>query len=160
MMRNVLSYQGAWSDEPRLGMQGQTFTRVLGADNAPGSPLCQVEILMAPGKVSTPHVHRRTHVYVHVKSSGPQGALTLWVERLEHEEWTFPDQTLWIPPGVPHVAVYVRYFDAPSLRALETRTTPDPDEDVEPLPTLWPLVGRRLEALDLTELVDLPVDAR
>lgn len=162
-----------WSSAPagsdgtaREGMQGQLFTRVVDGDNAPGSPLCQVGIRMRPGKVSTPHTHREVHVYVHVRECGIQGVLTLWGDALENEEWSFAGDTLWIPPGVPHVAVYPTfrdtrfdgddYVNAPTLHALETRTTPDPEHDVVPLPELWPVLGGRLTELRLLGQVDLP----
>jgi uncharacterized RmlC-like cupin family protein len=147
-------------------MQNQTFATILdGRDdaNAAGSPLCQLAIYMAPGHVSTPHVHDRVHVYVRVEECGPQGALTLWGDQLKNEEWTFPGQTLWIPPGVPHVAVYPRFGpsdDDITLVACETRTTSDPQDDVQPLPALWPVVVQRLEDVGLLDRVELPSDAR
>lgn len=141
-------------------MQGQAYDRVLDAGNAPTSPLCQVRIKMNNGKVSTPHVHHETHVYVHVTLCGPQGVLTLWGPALENEEWSFEGDTLWIPPGVPHVAIYPAYHDAPPLSALETRTAPSPEYDVVPLPDLWLALGQRLDELKLLRSVDLPTPAQ
>lgn len=124
--------------------------------NAPGSPNCQVGILMDPGKVSTPHTHDEAHVYVRLEECGPQGVLTLYGEALEHEEWLFAGGTLWLPPGVPHVAVYPRYHDAPTAVGIETRTTPDPFADVRPLPELWGSLARHLAVLGLLDQVDAP----
>jgi aldehyde dehydrogenase (NAD+) len=135
--------------------QGQTLAPIVSVDDAPGSPLCQVAIVMELGKVSTVHVHDRVHVYVHVVECGPQGVLTLHGDELEGEEWTFAGQTLWIPPTVPHVAVYPRFHDAPPVLAIETRTTPDWRADVRPLPTLGNLLWLRLDELRLLEHVDL-----
>lgn len=140
----------------RTGMQGQVFRPLVDAEVAPTSPLCQLVIAMTPGKVSTPHVHVETHVYVHVKECGPQGALTLYGDALEYDEWTFADQTLWIPPGIPHVAIYPYFYDAPPLVALETRATPHVDHDVVPLPTLWSTLGQRIVELDMVSQVELP----
>jgi len=135
--------------------------------NAPRSPLCQLGILMDPGKVSTPHVHDETHVYVRLEECGPQGVLTLYGDRLQHEEWLFAGGTLWLPPGVPHVAVYPR-FEGESAGAhatrttavgIETRTTPDPLADVRPLPELWNALSYHLDVLGLREHVDAPAGA-
>lgn len=159
-MTTPRSYPIGRRDKPRRGMQGQTFNDVLDRHNAPESPLCQVEIVMELGAVSTPHVHREVDVYVHVKTCGPQGALTLWGEHLEYVEWTFVDQTLWIPHGIPHVAIYPHLSDAPTLRALETRTTSDSQHDVVPLPELWPDVARQVLALQLGRTIDVSIELR
>lgn len=159
------TYLTPWHGFARPGMQNQAFATILdgrpGA-NAAGSPLCQLAIYMPPGHASTPHVHDRVHVYVRVEECGPQGALTLWGDQLENEEWTFADQTLWIPPGVPHVAVYPRFGptdDDVTLTACETRTTSNPQEDVRPLPELWVPLVQRLDDIGLRDRVDVPVDA-
>jgi uncharacterized RmlC-like cupin family protein len=137
--------------------------------NAAGSPLCQLGITMRPGKVSTPHVHERVHVYVRLEECGPQGVLTLWGTNLQHEVWLHAGGSLWIPPGEPHVAVYPRYDDVESVDAatyattalaVETRTTPDPFEDVVPLPHLWGPLILRLIMRSLLDHVDLPDAAR
>jgi uncharacterized RmlC-like cupin family protein len=144
-------------------MQGQDFVVIVDGrpgGNAPHSPCCQVAILMDPGKVSTPHVHNMTNVYIRLEECGPQGVLTLHGDRLQHEEWLFQGGTLWIPPGIPHVAVYPHFHDTMTAVAIETRTTPDPWGDVEPLPELWPAIGAQLEAMDLTRVVDLPPELR
>lgn len=138
----------------RESMQGQTVAPVVTVDEAPSSPLCQVGIVMELGKVSTPHVHDETHVYVHVLECGPQGVLTLYGDALEHEEWTFAGQTLWIPPTVPHVAVYPRFHDAPTLIALETRTNPDWRADVRAVPALVPVLRAQLGSMGLLSAVD------
>lgn len=143
-------------------MQGQSLVPLIDGTptgNAPGSPLCQVTILMENGKVSTPHVHDEVHVYVRLLVCGPQGVLTLYGDDLKHEQWLFANQTLWIPPGVPHVAVYPWFHDASTAVALETRTTPDWHADVRPLPTLWVQLRERLLELNLYHQVIAPVAA-
>lgn len=140
-------------------MQGQDLIVIVDGrpgGNAPGSPVCQLCILMDPRKVSTPHVHDDVHVYVRLEECGPQGVLTLYGDDLEHEEWLFQGGTLWIPPGVPHVAVYPDFHDAPTAIGIETRTTPDPFADVRPLPELWGALARHLAVLDLLDVVDVP----
>jgi uncharacterized RmlC-like cupin family protein len=146
----------------REGMQGQDFVIVLDGrpgGNAAGSPLCQLAVLMDPGKVSTPHVHDETDVYVRLEECGPQGVLTFYGDQLEHEEWMFEGGSLWLPAGVPHVAVYPRFHDAPTAVGIETRTTPDPFADVRALPELWPTLVRVLGATGLLGQVDAPVEA-
>lgn len=139
----------------RETMQGQTLAPVVSADEAPGSPLCQVAIVMEPGKVSTPHVHDEVHVYVHLLRGDLEGVLTLYGDALEGETWTQPGQTLWIPPRVPHVAVYPRWGpDAETVVALETRTASDWRYDVRPLPELTPVLRTRLLELGLLGQVD------
>jgi uncharacterized RmlC-like cupin family protein len=140
-------------------MQGQEFVPIVDGrpgGNASGSPLCQLGIIMRPGKVSTPHVHRDVHVYVRLEECGPQGVLTLYGDALEHEEWLFEGETLWIPPNVPHVAVYPHFHDAPTAIAIETRTTPDPFADVVPRDDLWGILLIVLNDLGLLKLVDAP----
>lgn len=149
---------------PRVGMQGQTFVPLVHAGNAPGTSLCQLLITMATGRVSAPHVHDEVHVYVHLVRCGPQGVLTLYGDALESGAWLFTGQTLWIPPGVPHVAVYPRYqtptavddADVPPALALETRTTPSVTADVRPLPELWDVLLDRLTERQLLDHVDAP----
>jgi uncharacterized RmlC-like cupin family protein len=140
-------------------MQGQDLVVILDGrpgGNAEGSPLCQLAVLMDLGKVSTPHVHDETDVYVRLEGCGPQGVLTLYGDRLQHEEWLFAGGTLWLPPGVPHVAIYPRFHDASTAVAIETRTTPDPFGDVRALPALWGTLARNLDVLELYDHVDAP----
>lgn len=137
----------------REGMQGQRFTTILSSENAPGTPNCKVTISMGPGKVSNVHVHHVTHVYVDVLECGPQGVLTLAGQALEYEIWTHARQTLWIPPGIPHVAVYPMPEDgSPSgdVFAMETRATSSATADVVPLDDMAGLLSRRLRDLGLT----------
>jgi uncharacterized RmlC-like cupin family protein len=153
---------GVRTDQLQRGMQGQEFVVIVDGrpgGNAEDSPLCQLGILMKPGKVSTPHVHYDVNVYVRLEECGHQGVLTLYGDALEHEEWLFEGQTLWIPPGVPHVAVYPRFHGAPTAVAIETRTTPDPLADVVTLTALWPTLRDRLDGLGLLEHVEAPLAA-
>jgi uncharacterized RmlC-like cupin family protein len=155
-------HDGVPTHQLRQGMQSQEFVAIVDGrpgGNAEGSPLCQLGILMRPGKVSTPHVHEKVHVYVRLEECGPQGVLTLFGDELEHEEWLFEGQTLWIPPTVPHVAVYPHFHDAPTAIAIETRLTPDPFADVVPLDDLWETLAVRLDDLDLLTHVDAPIAA-
>lgn len=143
----------------RAGMQGQTFVTVLDHENLPGTQLSKLLILMIPGKVSNVHVHHGTDVYIDVITAGAQGVLTLAGDELEHAIWTSAYQSLWLPPGVPHVAVYPRpeyTLDddpGPDLHALETRTSSVADADVWPLDGYGPLLVQRLGALGLLHRV-------
>jgi len=140
----------------REGMQGQRFATILSSENAPGTPNCKVIITMGAGKVSNLHVHHATDVYVDVIDCGLQGVLTLAGDQLQHEIWTYRNQTLWIPRGVPHVAVYPRSegnSPSPDVYAIETRTTSSAVADVVPLDDMAPLLMRRLRQLGLAGLV-------
>lgn len=152
----------------REGMQGQAFVTVLDRASCPETALSKVLILMRPGRVSNVHVHRRTHVYVDVIEGTPRGALTLAGDELEHAVWTGRYQSLWLPPGVPHVAVYPRpvggvvtlevdgvtVVQTPDLLGLETRTDPVADGDIAQCPGYGELLTWRLEQLGLIDRVD------
>lgn len=145
----------------RAGMQGQTFVTVLDHETLPGTALSKLLILMTPGKVSNVHVHHATDVYIDVITAGVQGVLTLAGDELEHAVWTSSYQSLWLPPGVPHVAVYplpepdtnVGDDPGPDLHALETRTSSVADADVWALEGYGPLLVRRLGGLGLLHRV-------
>lgn len=144
------------TETARQGMQGQRFSTVISSQNAPGTAACKVIISMPPGKVSNVHIHENTHVYVDVLDCGPGGVLTLAGDKLEFEVWTFRRQSLWIPPGVPHVAVYPRTemgADSVEVTAMETRLTSSATADVVPLDAMGELLTRRLDDLRLTGLV-------
>lgn len=152
----------SWADAAqtaREGMQGQRFTTVLSSDNAPGTPACKVIINMAAGKVSNVHTHEHTDIYVDVIEAGPYGVLTLAGQNLEHEIWTMARESLWIPPGVPHVAVYPRDpspalgSPQPEVFAVETRLTSSATADIVMLDDMGPLLTRRLTELNLSGLV-------
>lgn len=136
----------------RAGMQGQTFVTIVDHKTLPGTPLSQLLVLMEPGKVSNVHVHQATHVHIAVLTAGPQGVLTLAGVDLEDAVWTSAYQSLYLPPEVPHVAVYplpepdgnLTNDPGPDLHALETRTSSVADADVWALPGYGPLLVRRL----------------
>ena len=141
----------------RAGMQGQAFVTVLDNTNQPGTKLSKLLILMAAGKVSNVHVHHATDVYVDVLEGTPRGALTLAGDDLEHAVWTGRYQSVWLPPGVPHVAVYPRPVgggEVPDLLALETRTSSSADADITVCPGYGPLLARRLAELGMIDRVD------
>jgi hypothetical protein len=142
----------------RAGMQGQAFVTVLDHKNLPGTPLSKVIILMGQRRVSNVHVHDATDVYVDVLEGTPRGALTLAGDDLEHAVWTGRYQSLWLPPGVPHVAVYPGPVgggvDGPDLLAMETRTSSVADADIRVCHGYGPLLTKRLEVLGLIDRVD------
>lgn len=154
----------AWPfDNParmRAGMQGQNFVPVLDETNLPPTQLSQLVILMRPRQVSNVHIHHKTQVFVSVLECGQGLVLTLAGDKLEHEIWTRRYQTLYLPPGVPHVAVYPanphgpQGGPTPDLMALETRTNTSADADIEALPGYGELLTRRLHELNLYDLID------
>jgi uncharacterized RmlC-like cupin family protein len=138
-------YSGSDASHLVPSMQGQDLVPLISTDNAMDPPLCQVKIVMHPGKVSTPHVHYKAHVLVHLLSSGPMGVLTYAGEELEERIWLRMGGTLWIPPGIPHVAVYPRSAAQGIIAfALETRTVPAWRADVTALDTLEETLRTRL----------------
>lgn len=143
------------SSQVRQGMQGQGFVTVI---EDPESPLCQVKILMEPGKVSAPHRHDILHIFVTLDVDAPP-VLTLSGNDLESGTWLLPGGTLWIKPTVPHVAIlpaslYGLALQRPAV-ATENRVGPGNDlgitaqDDVIPMPYLVPLVRQRIEELGL-----------
>jgi len=85
---------------------------------------------MQPGHVSNVHLHRDSDVIVHVLHGA---AATLWgpdLRPLEHG----PGQQVWIPAGLEHAAVNLSR--SVEVVAIEIRTDPDANADVELLPEL------------------------
>lgn len=149
----------------RPSMQGQDVMPIVDRDTAPGCPLCQLAILMDPGKVSTPHIHNDVFVYVYLAIAGPQGVLTLYGDNLEHHVWLFQGGTLVIPPGIPHVAVYPRRRKdeeleepSPVVVAIETRTTDHWTDDVVAIPELWATLYDKITPWAIEELIDFPYE--
>lgn len=144
----------------REGMQGQTFVTVFDHATLPGTPISKILVLMRQRKVSNVHIHDATDVYVDVIEGTPRGALTLAGDNLEHAVWTGRYQSLWLPPGVPHVAVYpgpVGGADAdpvPDLLGIETRTSSVADADIRVCPGFGPILTKRLEEFGLIDRVD------
>lgn len=124
----------------RKGMQGQGFIPVISDKD---SPLCQVKIVMEPGKVSTPHRHDVLHIFVTLDVDSPP-VLTLAGDRLERAVWLLPGGTLWIPPTIPHVAILPSAMYGTPIRrravATENRVSGgwgiEPQDDVIPMPEL------------------------
>lgn len=157
------------SSRMRAGMQGQTFVTVLDETNLPTTTISQLVILMRPRQVSNVHIHRNTGVYVSVLECGQGRVLTLAGDKLEHEIWTRQYQTLYLPPGVPHVAIYPEQLEpvtslvplrasdlarTPDLMALETRVNASADADIEALSGYGELLTERLRELDLYDRID------
>lgn len=147
--------------------QGQNLARIVGVDNAPECPFCQVEILMEPGKVTVPHIHDRVHVAVTLTRCDPTGVLTLFGDDFDRTVWLRQGQTLHIPPGLKHMAIrprtlgwrrYTRSSYWRPAHAQETRSTGDWTEDVRPLPEDWGKVRIQLIRMDLMHRVDWPGD--
>lgn len=156
------NFEWPFSDPARMraGMQGQTFVPVFDQANLDDAPFSQLVILMRPRQVSNVHIHYRTPVFVSVLECGQGQVLTLAGHNLEHEIWTRRYQTLYLPPGVPHVAIYpaadvdLAPAITPDLVALENRANPSADSDIEALSGYGGLLTRRLRELDLYDRID------
>lgn len=143
--------------------QGQDMVPIFwgGPDgNVPDSPVCGVKILMAPGKVSRPHVHREVQVQVTLESACT-GVWTLAGDRLETASELRPGGTLVIPPGVPHIALYphAMHMDGQCAEAMATeiRNHPDYRYDTYGRPDLWPLAYERATMLGIAHQLNWPV---
>jgi uncharacterized RmlC-like cupin family protein len=87
-------------------------------------------VVIPPGAKAEPHRHVGYETGIYVLEGR---VLTRWGERLEHEVVSEPGDFLFVPPGVPHVAVNV---SAPApARAVVARNDPAEQDKVEPWPT-------------------------
>jgi uncharacterized RmlC-like cupin family protein len=146
-------------------VQGQNLAPVVGAHNVPDLPFCQVAIVMEPGKVTRPHIHDEIHVAVTLTECDPTGVLTLYGDRFQYAQWLYQGQTLYIPPGVKHMAIRPRpegprpRVPAPLAYACETRSTGDWRHDVRHLPQDWHNVADQLWLMNLVHRVEWPAEA-
>jgi uncharacterized RmlC-like cupin family protein len=121
--------------------QGQSITPIVNSATAPGTSMSSYGIRMGPGHLSNAHVHHRSDVLVQILHGW---AATLWGEEMEAEVHG-PGQQVLIPAGVPHAALNVSLHT--QVLALEFRTDPDNNRDVELLPDLDPAAAARVRGL-------------
>src|SRR5215217_4898838 len=125
----------------RLESQLQVVTPVIHSGTVPGASLSSYRVIMAPAQLTLAHLHRHTDLIVFVVRGT---AVTLWGEDME-AMWHGVGEEIYIPAGVPHAAYNPSQRD--SLVAVEVRTDPHCNEDVELLPRLQDLAIRTAREL-------------
>lgn len=133
---------------PFRGKQGQLLTPIVDATSVPDTSLSVLDVTMPPRTYTKPHLHEHTDITVRVTRGE---ALTLTGEDLTEAYLHSGSSALWIPAGVPHVAVNV---SEATLTAIEVRSDPHGDEDTMHLTDLDDRVAERIaqacEALGLS----------
>lgn len=119
---------------PFTSTQGSRYAPAVSAESVGAQALFMGEITLAPGQRTKAHLHR--HETAHRMQSGE--AIELWTgARLEHCERVQPGDYLFIPAGMPHVAVNRSGTAAVFIGA---RNDPRIQESVTLLPELDALV--------------------
>jgi uncharacterized RmlC-like cupin family protein len=115
--------------------QGSRYAPGISAQTVGSASLFLGKVTLPPGERTKAHVHPR-HESAHYMLSGEE--VELWTgERLEHRHVARPGDYLFIPAGMPHVAVNRGRVPAVFVGA---RNEPTAQESVELLPALDALV--------------------
>lgn len=122
-------------------VQGQALTPIVHSGTAPGIRLSSYYVAMPPGHLTLAHVHRDSDVLVQILRGW---AATLWGEAMEPIRHGAGDQVV-IPAGVPHAALNLSRNAM--VVALEVRTDPHANRDVELLPDLDPAAAAQVQIL-------------
>ena len=89
--------------EATRSSQGPLYAPGVSAQTVESQQLFLGVVTLPPGERTKAHVHERHESAFYVLSGD---GIELWSgERLEHRELARPGDYLYIPPGVPHVAV-------------------------------------------------------
>lgn len=78
-------------------------------------------VYMPPAGIANAHKHANTDIIVSLTEAGPRGAITLWGEELENMIIQYMGQHLYMPAGIPHVAINPSKTDY--IRACEYRSS-------------------------------------
>lgn len=121
--------------EAYRGKQGLDYTPGVSATSVGSRALWLGAVTIPPGGRTRAHIHEQ-HESAFYLSSGEE--VELWIgERLEHRHLAHPGDYLYIPPGIPHVAVNRTSVPAHFVGA---RTDPSEQESVVMTPELDGLV--------------------
>ena len=121
--------------ESYLGRQGLKYTTAISSETVGAQALCLGSVTLPPAGRTKAHIHE-DHESAYYMISGDE--VELWTgTRLEHREVAHAGDYLYIPAGVPHVAVNRR--EAPAL-FVGARTDPTEQESVVLLGELDELV--------------------
>lgn len=129
--------------------QGQHLTPIIYSSTAPVQSIAAGHVFMPAGHLARAHVHHNTEIIVYVLEGI---AATLWGEEMEpliHG----PGSMIWVPAGVPHTAINLS--ETMPVKALEIRTDPAFNDDVELLPHLDDVAASRVGALRDEQVVAL-----
>ncbi|ANY07271.1 hypothetical protein [Pseudonocardia sp. HH130630-07] len=111
----------------------------------PGMRVCAGYLEVAPQFLARAHHHPGTDVIVEVLEAGPQGAVTLFGDELQHEARQLAGELLPLPRTVPHTVFNPSMFDR--VVAVEYRSSQSVDHDNEVLAHLQPEAVRCAERL-------------
>jgi len=112
------------------GATGLDYGAGITAESAGARAICLRAMRVPAGSRSAAHLHEGHESAAYVL----EGEVVTWFgERLERHAVAGPGDFLFIPPGVPHVAVNYGSVDAFAVLA---RSDPDTEESVVPLPEL------------------------
>ena len=121
------------------GATGLDYGSGITAESSGAVAICLRVLQIPSGARSSAHLHEGHESAAYVL----EGEVVTWFgERLERHAVTGPGDFLFIPAGVPHVAVNYGTVDALAVLA---RSDPNADESVVPLPELdaLPHLGSR-----------------
>lgn len=90
-------------NETIMSPQGQAM--VPGFTDIAGAKISLGIVYMPPAGMANAHKHKETDIIVFVTEAGPEGAITLWGDNLENSIVQHVGQQLYMPAGVPHVAI-------------------------------------------------------
>jgi uncharacterized RmlC-like cupin family protein len=102
-----------------MSPQGQAMTP--GFTDIENAKISMGVVYMPPSGIANAHMHNDTDIIVFVLEAGPEGAITLWGENLENFIVQHVGQQLYMPAGVPHVAI--NPSDTHHIRACEYRSS-------------------------------------
>lgn len=119
------------------GVQRQVLVRALHSDVAPVRQLGAGVVRMPGGHHTKPHVHTRSEIVVFICSGVAATLCGPDLRPVLHR----PGSVMWIPPGLPHVAVNLD--DRHDLVAFEVRADPTFEEDTTLCPDLDAVAGLR-----------------
>ncbi len=113
------------------GKQGPTYTGGVSAESCNATGLWLGKIEVAPGARTTAHHHEKHETAIYVL----QGGADHWYgENLEHHVVAGPGDYIYIPAGIPHVAV--NRSQTEPVVAVVARTDPNEQESVVMRPDL------------------------
>lgn len=119
-----------------MSPQGQRMTP--GFTDLENAKISMGVVYMPASGVANAHKHENTDIIVFVVEAGPEGAITLWGENLENVVVQHVGEQLYMPAGVPHVAI--NPSDTHHIRACEYRSSGRLMEDNVLLPDLQDIV--------------------
>jgi len=118
-----------------VGQQGLTYTPGVSAETVGSTRLWLGSVPVPPGGRTKAHVHEQ-HESAFYMVSGEE--VELWTgDRLQHRDVAHAGDFLYVPPGVPHVAVN---RSATAALFVGARTDPNEQESVVMRPDLDELV--------------------